>query len=72
MIFGIINEERQNNRKDQIYQLLVWHDWFAWRPVTLRDGRVAWLENVERLGKICANEIYFCYRQKEVLQRLDE
>lgn len=25
-----------------------WHRWFAWRPVRLRDGRVAWLSTVLR------------------------
>ena len=23
-----------------------WHPWFAWKPVTLKNGRSAWLETV--------------------------
>ena len=26
----------------------VWHLWFAWWPVKLMDGRIVWLEEVER------------------------
>jgi len=25
-----------------------WHSWFAWHPVLLNDGRMAWLETIER------------------------
>lgn len=25
-----------------------WHRWFAWRPVILNDGRLAWLRWLER------------------------
>lgn len=28
--------------------ILDWHCWFAWYPVRLEDGQVAWLEFVER------------------------
>ena len=76
MIFGITNEERQNSKTEKCRALTTWHRWFAWRPVTLRDGRVAWLEDIERLGRITYTStntiINYCYREKEVLQRLDE
>lgn len=32
-----------------------WHPWFAWRPVTLEDGRAAWWERIER--KIVPQEL---------------
>jgi hypothetical protein len=25
-----------------------WRPWFAWRPVKLEDGRIAWLERVQK------------------------
>lgn len=25
-----------------------WHRWFAWYPICLNDGRIAWLQNIER------------------------
>ena len=37
MIFGTKTRDRA-----------VWHRWFAWRPVKLMDGRIVWLEEVER------------------------
>jgi len=37
MIWG----KKENNKK-------VWHLWFAWVPVRLDDGRIVWLELVER------------------------
>lgn len=27
-----------------------WHRWFAWRPVSVAEGQVRWLEFVERKG----------------------
>lgn len=24
-----------------------WHQWFAWHPIRLKDGRRVWLETVE-------------------------
>jgi hypothetical protein len=41
MIFG----ETVGARKQRVCR---WHHWFAWYPVKLLDGRVAWLETVER------------------------
>lgn len=29
-------------------KIALWHDWYAWRPVKLNDGRWAWLEVVSR------------------------
>ena len=28
------------------------HEWFAWRPVMLRDGRYAWLHIVNRQRRL--------------------
>ncbi len=25
-----------------------WHDWFAWYPIILEDGRRCWLEHINR------------------------
>lgn len=38
MIFGRKKEPRRPR---------LWEDWFAWFPVSLVDGRTAWLEVVE-------------------------
>ena len=37
MIFGQTNEQFRR-----------WRPWYAWRPVRLQDGRMAWLARVER------------------------
>lgn len=33
--------------------------WWAWRPVTLRDGRVAWLEDVRKVSTYGNNLEWF-------------
>jgi len=44
MKWGLTNEEYM----DRLEAKRQWHDWFAWRPVTLTNGQVAWLETVSR------------------------
>ena len=39
MIIGVRNEVRNE-----------WRPWFAWYPVRLKDGRWAWLHNIELLN----------------------
>jgi hypothetical protein len=29
-------------------KLQEWHTWFAWRPVVLSDGRIAWFHRIQR------------------------
>lgn len=41
MIFGESNDEL-------IKRVTTPHRWFAWRPVTLENGRTAWLQYVMR------------------------
>lgn len=41
MIFG-----KSRERREEI--LYSWAPWFAWYPVLLKDGRMVWLETVER------------------------
>lgn len=43
MIFGPKRKGPRENRSK-------WHQWFAWRPVRLIDGRWIWLERCERAG----------------------
>lgn len=31
---------------------LIWHDWFAWRPVRVADNDCRWLETIARRGNI--------------------
>lgn len=39
-----------------------WHEWFAWRPVTLNDGcNMVWLEKVWRKGTKCFTLLGSCY-----------
>lgn len=45
MIFGRTDKEAEQRRK-RIYQ---WHPAFAWWPSVLLDGRIVWLEEVERI-----------------------
>lgn len=50
MIFGKTDEQIQkeiNGKQNP-------HDWFAWFPVVLMDGRWAWLETIDR------SEVYSC------------
>lgn len=36
----------------------LWHPWFAWRPVKLKDGRWAWRRTImRRYGPICGDGI---------------
>lgn len=34
----------------KIDRLVRWHSWFAWFPVPLVGGSIAWLETVQRRG----------------------
>jgi hypothetical protein len=34
--------------EESIARMKAWSRWFAWHPVRLEDGRMAWLEVVER------------------------
>lgn len=38
-------------------RITAWHPWFAWHPIQLEDGRMAWLCQVERQWRVdeCAN-----------------
>jgi hypothetical protein len=45
MIWGEMVEAR-------ILRITTPHRWFAWRPVWLLDGRIAWLQYVERRARI--------------------
>ena len=41
-----------------------WHTWFAWLPVRLLDGRIAWLHVVERrFWGQCPSRGYPNYRE---------
>lgn len=62
MIFGITRAEW--NKKN----LEGW-PWFAWRPVTLHDGRIAWLQKVHRYyvtggDVMCPSMGYWAYFEK--------
>lgn len=54
MKFGLTNEECRARVLQRAATALEryrrWHRWFAWRPVRLEDGRIAFLETVERRG----------------------
>jgi hypothetical protein len=57
MIFGRISDD---DRPDQ---------WFAWYPVRLTDGRIAWWQKVDRwkYWKVaCVNESGYAYRYGEI------
>jgi hypothetical protein len=43
-----------------------WHNWFAWRPVSV-DGHIVWLENIERRSGLRINKTVYEweYRIKE-------
>jgi hypothetical protein len=46
MIFG---STRKKIRKYKLKKIRRgWHDWFAWYPVRLEDGGMAWLHEIER------------------------
>jgi hypothetical protein len=38
-----------------------WHKWFAWRPVVILDGRIAWLETVQRRKSHSKDRWYWLY-----------
>lgn len=62
MIWGETWEHRNERCRE-------WHSWFAWRPVGLIDGRLAWLEVVERCEIIpwglMPPRLYWSYRQRQ-------
>lgn len=39
----MIRGKTHEQNKKEWATLEKWHRWFAWRPVQLQDGRVAWL-----------------------------
>ncbi len=45
----------------------VWYPWYAWHPVEVEDGRLVWLQRIER-KQVCyrslrpGNGVYSCYR----------
>lgn len=48
MKFGKTREQ-QRQIDDRYYSRVAeWHNWFAWRPVRLLDGRIVWLETIQR------------------------
>lgn len=48
MKFGKTREQ-QRQIDDRYYSRVAeWHNWFAWRPVRLLDGRTVWLETIQR------------------------
>jgi len=51
MIWNNKHRRRSNkiDRRNKLRRIKGWHLWFAWRPVSLNDGRVAWLSFVERI-----------------------
>ena len=65
MIFGETN--------DVVAQRLeTWHDWFAWYPVCLLDGRVAWLQKVQRCRRWSAlDDCFFVYGVNEKTRKND-
>jgi len=52
MLWGMLNSERADLGK--------WHEWFAWYPVHLEDGRWLWLQKVKRniTCGFCLDEFY--------------
>lgn len=60
MIWG----ETTTQRKDR---LEVWHDWYAWYPVKLMNGRWAWFSDIYRLQVTGAlGGTFFIYRERPV------
>lgn len=57
MKFGKTHEEKLQELVDSVKP----KTWFAWRPVTLEDGRTVWLEKVIR-----SKDIWFNNRYKEI------
>jgi len=61
MKWGLTNKEY----KDRIAAQKQWHDWFAWRPVTLTNGQVAWLETVSRKRHAYYSDLWWVYEEGE-------
>lgn len=67
MIFGPTYEQAEKIKKKKIIARMNKGSgtWFAWFPVPLEDGRVAWLERLHRkyiyLEK--ANRFYYIYTE---------
>lgn len=51
MKFGKTYDQITEDHKDRTEQLANWHNWFAWYPVDLKDGRFVWLQTIERKHK---------------------
>lgn len=47
------------------YFLSAWHRWYAWYPVRLIDGRLVWLQRVERRIYFGAYDNFSTYRLPE-------
>ncbi|MCW2317111.1 hypothetical protein M2322_002665 [Rhodoblastus acidophilus] len=45
MIFGLSHSQKREKFNAQYRP---WHRWFAWYPVWLEDGRLVWLQWVDR------------------------
>lgn len=49
-----------------------WHDWFAWRPVIMRDraantpNTIIWLEKIERRKECDREFVWWTYRLKNI------
>jgi len=48
MIWGLTKAEKRARQMAERSRIEEWHKWFAWIPVRLLDGRVAWIQNIER------------------------
>lgn len=48
MKFGQTTQTRYQRKQEQLAKLFDPHFWFAWHPVQLKDGRIAFLERVVR------------------------
>lgn len=60
MIWGETYEMRQAREGK-------WHTWFAWYPTWLADGRIAWLQTIERRRRILMSypgTMWWLYRER--------
>ena len=58
---GLTNEEYM----DRLEALEKWHDWYAWHPVILTNGQVAWLETVRRRHSELYTHLKWVYAEAE-------
>ncbi len=50
MLWGMSDAERAERYRGRSEYLSQWHEWFAWMPVLLIDGKWAWLQSVYWTG----------------------